>query len=230
MNITDIVNDIYIKTKTNSASFPAADMLIKINKAYQRVASLILSADGRWEWDDNNNTDFPIATATITANQQDYQLATTHLYIDRVEVKDTAGTWRQLAPYDNSDYNGDSITTLSAVTGIPQQYDKLGGSLFLTPTPSYTQASSLKVYYKRGPAEFTSAEVSTGTKQPGFASLFHDLIPTWVAYEFAVDNTQATAAGFLAEIQRREAELVKFYGRRDRDDLPRLTMAPIRFF
>jgi hypothetical protein len=143
-----------------------------------------------------------------------------------VEVKDTGGTWRKLEPFDNTDYPGDSITTLAAITGVPLQYDVRGTSVFLVPTPNYTLASALKVYFKRGPAEFTSGEVSTGTKQPGFALLFHDLIPTWVAYEYAVENGQPSANGLLAEIQRKEMELQKFYGHRNKEDQPRLSMNP----
>lgn len=230
MTITDIVNDTYRRTKTNSASFVAADMLIMINNAYNRVVSLVIKADGRWEWDDSNQTDLPIATATITSAQQDYTMSTAHLNVDRVEVKDSSGTWRQLQPYDNRDYNGSSISTLNAITGIPQQYDLIGQSIFLLPVPSYTQVSSLKIFYKRGPAEFTSAEVSTGTKQPGFASLFHELIPLWVSFNYAVENGLSSASGFLAEIQRKEAEIPQFYGKRDKDDPALMSMKPLPTF
>ncbi|KKK94661.1 hypothetical protein LCGC14_2680580, partial [marine sediment metagenome] len=50
MTITDIVNSIYFRTKTNSSSFLAADMLLYINNAYDRVVSLILSADSKWQF------------------------------------------------------------------------------------------------------------------------------------------------------------------------------------
>lgn len=205
-------------------------MLIMINSAYNRVAALILNADGRWQWDDNNQTDLAIATATITSAQQDYQLAVSHLKIDRIEIKDSSGTWRQLTPFDNADYDGSSITSLSTITGVPIEYDLLGASIFLLPVPNYTLASALKVFFTRGPAEFTSAEVSTGTKSPGFASLFHELIPLWVSYKYAVENGLSSANGFFADIQRMEMEIPKFYGKRDKDDPPRLLMKFIRAF
>src|SRR3990167_4603896 len=125
MTILDIVNSVYFKTKTNSSSFTAADMLILLNNAYERVASLILKADGRWEWEDSNQTDLPIGTTALVANQTDYSLATTHLRITGVEVKDENGTWRKLEPIDKRDISdlGYSVTQEQTVTGVPAQYD-----------------------------------------------------------------------------------------------------------
>ena len=36
-----------------------------INEALNRVASLIMTADGRWQWDDTNTTDYPIGTTDL---------------------------------------------------------------------------------------------------------------------------------------------------------------------
>ena len=227
MTISDIVSSVYFKTKTNSSSFVAADMLILINNAYNRVASLILQADGRWQWEDDNNSDLPIATTTVTASQQDYSIAVTHLKLLRVELKGNGATYfTKLDPIDTSDgeYIIDNVTT-----GPPQFYDIIGNSIFLYPIPNYTQSASLKLYFQRGPAEFTSAEVSTGTKKPGFNSLYHDLIPLWVAYDYAVTNGLPSAQGFMQEIQRKEIQIVQDYSRRNKDDPARITMAPIQF-
>lgn len=193
-------------------------MLIDINNAYERVVSLILQSDGRWQWDDTNQTDLPIATTTVTASQQDYALAVSHLKIDHVELKDSNGNWAPLTPYDNEDFDGSPITQQSTATGVPTHYDVLGNSVFLYPAPNFTQAASIKVYFQRGPAVFTTGEVSTGTKIPGFNSLYHDLIPLWVAYNYAISNGLPTANGFLAAIERQEKQLVLDYSKRNPDD------------
>ena len=36
-----------------------------MNNALNSVANLIMMSDGRWQWDDNNNTDFPVATTSL---------------------------------------------------------------------------------------------------------------------------------------------------------------------
>lgn len=227
MTIADIVNRTYYLTKTNSTSFIAADMLIAINMAYNRVISLILQADGRWQWDDDNQTDLPIGTTTITASQQDYALAVTHLKVTRVDIKLSGATYfTKLEPIDQSD--GDYIID-NVSTGPPQYYDVVGSSIFLYPIPNFTLAASLKVYFQRGPAEFTSGEVTAGTKKPGFNSLYHDLISLWVSYDYAIANGLESAAGYFAEIQRKEDQIVKDYSKRNKDDPARITPSPISF-
>lgn len=221
MTITDIVNKIYTYTKTNSTSFPAASMLLSINQAYNRVASLILQADGRWEWDDTNQTDLPVATTTITSGQQDYALATSHLKIQRVEIKGNGATnFTLLEPLDVAD-RPDILDTTT--TGAPAYYDVRGTSVILYPVPNYTQAASLKIYFQRGPAEFTSGEVSTGTKVPGFSSLYHELIPLQVASDYWLINDQSKVQGFDNKIAKLEAQIVSDYSRRNKDDEAQIT-------
>lgn len=228
MTISDIVTKTYFYTKTNASSFPAADMLISINTGYNRVGSLVLKSDDRWQWDDTNQTDLPIATTSLVSGQQDYSLASAHLTIDRVEIKNSAGAWTELQQIDQQQFKGSKQIALAALfptNGVPLLYDVSGNSVFLYPTPNYSQAVSLKLYFTRGPAEFTSADVSTGTKQPGFNSLFHELIPLWVAYDYAVANGLSTANGFFAAIQLKEKALYDFYGLRNRDTRPRFTIS-----
>lgn len=193
-------------------------MLIAINNAYERVVSLVIKADGRWQWDDTNQTDLPISTTALVANQQDYSLATSHLEVTRVEMKDQGGIWRLLTPIDQNDIKGIALGEYQKTAGVPTQYDKLGNSIFLYPAPNFSQSASLKVYFTRGPASFTSGEVTTGTKQPGFTPLYHDLIPLWVAYNYALDNVQNTATGYLNEITRKETELLESYQKRSKDE------------
>lgn len=194
-----------------------------INSAYNRVTSLILKNQGQWQYDDSNQTDLPVATTALVSGQQDYSLPVTFLTLERVELLPnggSAGDWVRLKQIDQQLMKRDRDTSLTAyesTNGQPAEYDLIGNSAFLYPASDYSQAASLKFFFSRGPAEFTSAEVSTGTKVPGFNSLFHELIPLWVSYNYAVENLQPTANGFLAEIQRKEIELENFYGLRDRD-------------
>lgn len=217
MTITDIKNSIYLYTKTNSTSLPTTNLLLLVNNAYERVASLIMKYDGVWQWDDNNQSDLPIATTTLTANQQDYTLTTDHLAIARVEVKDENGDWRIIRPIDYSDVDEQAMSEYYETAGDPVFYDKIGASIFLYPKPDYTQSASLKIYFQRGPALFTSAEVSTGTKVPGFNSLYHDLIPLWASYNYAIANGLSNAPALFAEIQRKEDALEADYARRSKD-------------
>ena len=225
MTISDIVNKTYFYTKTNATSFSAANMLILINDAYNRVASLIMQVDGRWIWDDTNNTDFPIGTTnlvtTVGAEQQDYSLAVTYIAINRVEVKDSAGNFQELQPIDQYDIKAMALSEFMKSAGMPQFYDKIGSSIFLYPKPlatAVTSTAGLKVFFQRPPALYTSAEVTTGTKTPGFNSLYHDIIPLWVSYDYALANGLPNANQLFAEIQRKEEALVSDYEMRSKDE------------
>jgi hypothetical protein len=59
---------------------------------------------------------------------------------------------------------------------------------------------------------FTSSDLSTGTAAPKFHSRYHELIPLWMTYQYAVDNALPQAAAYLQEIQIKEAEMDRWYG------------------
>ncbi len=223
MTFTDIKNKIYFLTSTNSTSFPIAPLVIEVNNALERIVSLINHSDGRWQWDDSNNTDLPIATTDITINQQDYSLATSHLELSRAEVQDSSGNWSKLIPLDQTDVYNQSLTDFLKTASLPVYYDKLGNSVFLYPKPNYTQAASLKLFFTRGPSYFTSSDT---TKTPGFNSLYHDLVPLWVAYNFAIANGKQNAQLLLQEIQTREDSLKEDFALRSKDDHIRIRARP----
>jgi len=226
MTITDIVNKTYFLTNTNSTSFPAADMLIAINNAYERVVSLIMQVDGRWEWDDDNQTNLPIATTTLVAAQQDYTLSVNHLDIKRVEVLDSSGNYVHLTPINESDLRGVALTEFMETDGMPVYYDKVGSSIMLYPAPatgSVTLAAGLKVYFSRPPLLFSAAEVTTGTKVPGFNSLYHSLIPLWVANDYFLSKSMTNKIpAIMNEANRLEDAIQDAYQVRSKDENIRL--------
>lgn len=220
MQLSDIRTKTYFLTSTSgTADFPDATLVVEANNALERIVSLINSADGRWQFDDTNNTDQPIATADIVSGQQDYSLLTSHLEITRAEIKDANGNWQKLVPIDQADVYNQSLTDFLKTTGTPIYYDKLANSVFLYPSPNYSQVSSLKLYFERGPNYFLTSDT---TKTPGFNSLFHDLIPYWIAYNFAIANGKANTQSLLTEIQRKEDALTEYYALRSHDDPIRL--------
>lgn len=232
MNYDQIRSLVYLKTKTNITSLPNASLNLYTQPAEDHVVALINRFDSRWQFDDGNYIDFPIATTQINSGQQDYSLATSHLSIDRAEIKDSSGAWHLLKPIDQQD---DRLNALDVVaTGLPKEYDKTSNSAFLYPIPDYTSTAALKLYFTRGPLKYdytantNAGQFTDGTGSgassdiPGFNSLFHDLIPTWASYNFAINNGQRSAAGFLGEIQLKEQSLEEFFGNRNRDYTPRL--------
>ena len=218
----NLQSKIYFLTNTNSASFPSSDMAILATNAVERIVSLIRASDGRWQYDDTNQSDLPIATTTLTDSQQDYSLATAHLTIQRVEVKDSTGNWRKLTPMDQADVYDQSITDFMSGGGTPLYYDKFGSTIMLYPYPDYTQATSLKVFFERGPVSVLTSDISSTSTSPGFNSLYHDLVAYWVAYDFAMAKGLPNANQFMVEIQRKEEALKEDYALRSADEHLRL--------
>jgi hypothetical protein len=212
---------VYFLTSTNVNSFPKAQITVEANNALDRLAALIFSADHRWQFDDTNQTDLPIATTALVANQQDYSIITAFIEITRAEIKDSSGNWNKLMPLDQTDVYNQSLTDFMKTAGLPVYYDKIANSVFLYPKPNYSQADSLKLYFKRGPSYFIG-DGSDDTKTPGINTLFQDLIPYWIAYNFAIANGKKNAPLLKAEIDAKEDSLREHYALRDKDDRPRL--------
>ncbi len=255
MQYTTIQQLFYELTKTNPSSVPAATLNLYTQPAENRVVSLIMSADGRWQYDDSNRTDFPIGKGNLVSGQQDYTLSTDHIRFSGAAVLTNAGLWQRLLPFDPEDLKVHFSPLIDraqffSTPGRPLFYDKLGTSLILYPAPdngiSVTLTAGLKIYFERGGlnfdwtianggsyASYTAGQFnnSTGNYQssPGWNQLYHDLIAYWAAYNYCVANTLPMAAGYMAEIQTKEVALLSDYEQRDKDERQILTMSPIRY-
>lgn len=191
-----------------------------VNRAYDSVVTTILDADDRWNFDDTAYTDFPIATTNIVSGQTDYELSVDHLKVLRVECQDGNGNWVLLKPIDLFEDVQVARDEFMSGGGIPIWYDKQATSLFLYPVPNYNVTGGLRVYYQRQPDYFTNADT---TKKPGFVTMLHRLVPMKACYDFAIANNLTDKIRVLdTEIQKKEFELKKFYGRRNKDETPKL--------
>jgi len=194
-----------------------------LNHGLNETANLIMQADGRWSYDDTNQTDFPIATTAIVASQQDYQMSTDFLVIEAVEVRKSDGNYYALSQIDLQDIRrkGLSITEFMDEDGLPIYYDVRGQSILLYPAPAAAQVTTtagLKVYYKRNPDYFEAGDT---TKQPGIPSLFHDIPALFACAKYAKSNTMSDKARELdAELARRTQELQTHYSKRNIDHKP----------
>lgn len=217
LGIVEDVDFLLFGSTTATSPYALADKVRNINVAYDEVADLIMKADHSWEWDDNNKTDLPEATAALVANQQDYGITdVTFLKILKIEIKDSSGNWNPLFPIGLDQKRQVSITDYMKTAGIPREYDKRGGSLYLYPKPNYSQSASLKILYQRLPTLFTA---SSTTDVPGFNRAFHRLLSYKAALTYAIAHGMNGKINTLSsEIGKLEVRLVDFYGTRDHDE------------
>lgn len=258
MNISDIQTEARALVDATSTSYADALLLIRVNTAMQKVADVILGADGRWDWDDSNNTDFPEGTTTLVSAQADYGIDVSYLKILGVSIKNQSGIWRKLLPFDAAQDLTNSTTPLTFLPltnfgptmdraeflktpGAPQFYDVHGNSIILYPAPdngiSVTLTAGLKIYAQRTAQLFTSAEVSTGTKVPGFAALYHHIVAYIAALPYALSYKPERVPMIQAEILRVMGDpdkgitgaLARFYSKRDKDERTIMTPRKIRY-
>jgi hypothetical protein len=197
------------------------------NNAMDKVSVDILDSDTKWQWDDDNYTDFPIDTKDLVDGKQNYTLDSDHIKVLSVEVKDASGNYYPLKPIDRKDMQdrGISPTEFMETNGIPQYYDMLGSSILLYPKPdagSVTVSEGLKLHYQRPGKYFVTTDT---TATPGFPSPFHRMIALYASLDYARSNVMVEKVNILTEEVARETDKLKrLFQKRNKDSRPTITM------
>ncbi len=225
-----ILQQIEKRINIGDAGITGNSLLLKqftmdINNAYSRVANLIYRADRRMQWDDPNFPESPVSTFNLVSSQQNYGIFAESpssiqdwLQIERVEILDNSDNGILLDPIDIADID-EAMSEYESTAGTPKEFDLRGSEIFLYPKPNYNKTSGCTVFFKRAPEYFASTDTS---KQPGFATLFHELLVLWPVNNWKVDKGQDNGS-IRQEIVLMEKELLEFYSKRGKYERPRMT-------
>jgi len=218
MTIGDISTYITFLTNADTTSFTNARRLITINKHYNDVHTLILESQDEWDYDDSAYADYPILTTSLVANQQYYVLPPTTFEVKRLEVSYDGTNWVKAEPFD---INERGLATATNALGDFSQstpfYDLQADSLFLYPIPTASVSGGLKIWISRGPQEFTSAELTTGTRQPGFDGLFHSILALGPSLDYAIANNLPQRESIKREYEEMKLKMRKFFSDKQED-------------
>jgi len=217
--ITNINLETRALVDADSTSYPDATLLRRVNMAYEEIVGKLIALNKNWKFDDSNYSDLPIGLGDLVSGQQDYSFASTLLMVERVEVMDSDGNYHKLKPIDEKDIS-EALSQYKSGGGMPEKYARRGNSIFLYPYPltaSVTISDGLKVYFQRTADIFTSAEVTTGTKEPGFPSPYHYLLSYKSALPFALTYKKDRVTMIRQEIARMESELFDIALNKDSD-------------
>lgn len=185
--VQDAWRRIFNNTDDHSADYPLLDMAASMNSYYDDVITKIMQSDHTWSWDDNNQTDLPIARVDIVAGQIDYGIGgDTYLKISRVEIKDNNGNWKQLMQFSSDMLVGRALGELATQSGVPSFYRLQGNSLFFDITPNYGSTQGLRIFYQRAELVFLG-NGSDNSKVPGFASQFHKILSVGCALDYCLN-------------------------------------------
>lgn len=188
------------------------------NKTMKIIWSWIFESYGGWQFDDDNKSNLPIGTVTLTSGTSDYLIPTEAITIRGVEVKDTGGTWHRVHPITE-----EKIREVSAENeffsnnGVPLYYRLIGQTIRLYPAPNWTQAASFRVSFDRGISTVASTVTST---EPGFASEFHEAVAVGAALEYAKTNRQDMVSILLNDWRDYEMRIKDFYSKRYQQMFP----------
>lgn len=207
-----ILQEIDFLVGTNSTTYTTNDKTRNVNRALDKVAFLIQSADGKWDWEDTNNTNLPIGSTDIVAGQQDYSIDTTFLKIKRVFYTDENGSKSELRFVETKE----QILELdSRDTGIPTAYTIVGNSIFLDcfPTKGTAQDADIKltVYFARNVHYFATDDT---TATAGFNPQFHRYLSLSAAYDYAIAKGKDIANALRNEMMVMEKGITSFYSSR----------------
>jgi len=218
----DLISDITFLTGATITDYTLNNRTRNCNFGLDRVVGLILKSDQRWQFDDYNNTDLPIGTTNLVANQKDYGITgATYLKITKVMCKDSGGTWHILKPMDQHSPEAKDLLKQQN-PGTPTHYDLIGNSIFLQPYPDYASTGGLRIFFQRNAHYF---ETDDTTAEPGFAQPFHRLISLYASEAYLASKGMIERLrGVQSMITPMEAGLIQFYTARNPEDRPRIRL------
>jgi len=219
-NLTGLIQDCETLTGLGVAQISGNANRLKeftrlMNKAVRKVHTMILASQDEWDFDDSNQTDFPILTADTVASQQDYSLPTS-LKIKRLEITYDGTNWVRANPLDINEVS-DPTDTTSIANNFDQGkpfYDLQGQSLFLYPIPDTSVTGGLKIWISRDISEFASTDT---TKEPGFDAAFHPMVSLLASAEWGLAKGKANAGSLLQLAGDMELRLKQYYGSKQKD-------------
>ena len=219
--LIQLIEDRTGAVSTSGSSYPLGAKTRDINSAFAYFMSLAVDSSGRWQVDDTNQTDYPIATSNLESGRQDYVFnndggtpVNQILDIHRVEIKDANGNWVLLKSIDESDLDI-AIGSFELTNGTPEYYDKTSNALFLYPSPSYDSTAGLKIYYSRTPSYFTVADTN---KVAGIPDMFHEYLALRPAYMYCLTKNLPQAKAIGEQMFAMEERIKRYYGSRQRDE------------
>lgn len=212
-----LYQDAQFLTGTDTNSFTAANFTRSANRWYYKAVIEAWKHQSDWEFDDTNQTNFPIATTTLVNSQPDYSIPSEALRIKRVEVRDGNGDYKIVTPIDETQISV-ALDEFHSTDGLPLFYRLVKNSIILYPAPdngvSVTLASGLKLYFLREVDEFTASDT---TQEPGIAEPFHRILSLGAAYDFALAKGKENMNALRGELEILLNDLRAFYAQRHDD-------------
>lgn len=203
---------------TLNTKYAIADRTREVNNSWDEAVAILFKADPNYKWDDITNSDLPIATLDLEANQDHYSLLESALVLNRVRMFDESGNFKTLEPVHESELSDDELKAV----GEPTSYYKLSGVVFPVPIPDYGGTNGVELRFQRGANHFT---VNDTTAEPGFNSMFHQYLAVGAALVYAEGNGMTKKIAVLGAKKTAIADAMRtHYQLRAPDEKPKMKL------
>jgi hypothetical protein len=200
-----------------------------LNFALDDYSYIAMTASGRWKFDDSTHVDadgnqtFPIATATLQANEKSLPLATEFLMLNQVQIE-IDGEYQVLEPVDVRDSKHQVLRTTYSTSGKPQKYDYDARSVFLYPASDTDR--TVKILYSRASPYF---DIANTTATIGIPRIHHEYLPLKAALKLGMRLSDTDYTRIEREVAKWEGvdgqsggKIRDYYSKRDQDTPRRL--------
>lgn len=204
MKISDIQSRINLLTGVTTTEYTNEHRRIGMNRYKHRLAMLALKSQDESTFDDPNHTDYPIETANLIANQQDYSIAMSEkvLEVDKVEVTYDGTNWYKAEPYSvgETTITSDATSIANNFSSSAPYYEFKYNSIFLYPIPTQNVSSGLKVHWKRAIKEIPDlTDYTTGTVTTAASTAVVGSATVWTSAmigRYFYDTTGQSGTGY----------------------------------
>ena len=244
MTIGEISTKITNLTGQDTTNYSNADRLIDINIWLHKVGSIIRDSQDESDFDDLNLSDYPNLNTPLVAGQRDYPIPVSEhmISIKNVSVCYDGTNTVKATPIDASELDIGlapltKTTTQNIIdsyfTRTNPRYDTAYNSVFLYPravAADVTAGGYIFIEWQRDLDPFTSSELTSGTKVPGFDTTYHPILAYGPAYDFLFSHKVYDKADrILPILSDWEARLRREYATKNRDRTYQLKNASVNY-
>lgn len=219
-SLDGIVQGIDFEVQTNDNTYGVKDKTRNVNRGLDRFIYLATSADNKWQFDDTNHTNAPVATADIVADQKDYTFSDEFLIVTRLETKDTSGNWRVLPQIDERE-TSTAYEELQKTSATPTSYDVRGKQIYLFPPSDTNVTGGLRVFFQRKPSYMDSGDT---VKEPGIPLQFHEYLILYASHVYAQAKGLPVKNDLFTRIQVMEQAITNHFRKRNEVKRGRMTV------
>lgn len=224
IGIVDEINDI---CQSDNNSYPLLSKARRVNSALDRFFTLAFQTDGRWAFDDLNQTTAPLQSINLASGTEKYALdifTSEIINVLRVEALTSGDVGITLDRFDRNSVRDMSLPQWNSVAGQPEHYDLFGKYIYLYPKPNYTKTNGLSLYFERNKSAFVSTDT---TKVPGIPSIFHQYICRLAALPYLIEFQKGQKNDIASQIQLDEVAIKKYFSSREKNENLRITAEPV---